>query len=116
MATREPSFSLSAEASWLEDGAPAIALKIQSDVCELNLWLAVSSLPRLREVPSTPWEAGALRLGTSAGSSAFWSCDDGEIFVGVGHDDETWDFGVSFPETLFPDLIAEIERALGQSF
>jgi len=113
---REPSFSLSAETSSLEDGAPAVAVKIQSDVCELNVCIAVPDLPRLRDVPTTPWDSGALRLGVSARSPAFWSCDRGQISVCVGHDDETWDFGISFPENLLPDLISEIERARGTRF
>jgi hypothetical protein len=108
-------FSVSAEWS-LEDGRPAIAVKIQGPAYELNVWIPVSELPSLRRVPSTRWEKGALRIGRSAGSETFWSCDSGEVFIGVGHDDQTWDFGVLLSEGEFSRLLSEIERELGQTF
>jgi hypothetical protein len=108
-------FSLSAGAASLGDGRPAIAVKVQGPAYELNVWIPISELAALRRVPSTPWEAGALRIGESAGSPAFWSCDSGEIFIGFGHDDQTWDFGVTFPATEFLGLLSEIERELGRA-
>jgi hypothetical protein len=36
---------------------------------------------------------------------------DGKVSsILVGHDDETWDFGVSMPETVVDEIMAEIER------
>ena len=110
--TSRPRFSLSADITSFEGGASGIAIKIQADPCELNVWLTPEEASRLREIPRAPWGAGAVRLGSSAGSPAFWSCDDGEVFVCVGHDDETWDFGVSFPDRLLPGLASEVERLL----
>jgi hypothetical protein len=108
--------SLSAEAGSLDDGRPAFAVKIQGAAYELNVWIPVSELSALRKVPSTPWGTGALQIGESAGSASFWSCDSGEIFIGVGHDDQSWDFGASFPESEFARLLSEIERELGHKF
>ncbi len=111
-------FDTSAESAYLQDGSPAIALKIQGPRYELNVLLSIAELPLLREVLSTRWDSGALRIGSSAGAAAFWawSCEAGEVWVGVGHDDETWDFGVLFPKSDFLALIAEIERELGRAF
>jgi hypothetical protein len=78
------------------DGSAAIALKISCNAYELNIWIRDAELPRLDSVPLTSWEAGAIKIGTSAGADVWWSSDDGRISIGVGHDDQTWDFGVGF--------------------
>ena len=91
---------------------PAIGLKISSDAFELNVHLRVSELARLDDVLSTRWEAGALQLGTSASSAAWWSCDDGQVAICVGHDDQTWDFSIAFPVSEFANLRESINGEL----
>jgi hypothetical protein len=102
--------SFEAASSELEDETPAIAVKISGGDYELNVWLRMPELPLLAKVPTTTWDDGALRAGQSASAAAFWSCDDGQVSVFVGHDDETWDFSVSFPAADFQDMLDEIER------
>ena len=114
--TTRGEISVSAGAGSLRDGTPAIAVKIQGPEYEINISIPISELAVLRKVPLTQWESGALCIGKSAGSASFWSCDSGQIYIGVGHDDQTWDFGVMFPESEFSGLLAEIERELGHGF
>lgn len=92
------------------DDAPGVCLKISGAAYEMNVWLAVADLHLLERVPSTPWEGGALKLGTSAGADVWWSCDDGEVLIAAGRDDQTWDFGVNIPLARFADLRAAIDH------
>lgn len=95
------------------DGS-GIVLKISSDAFELNVALRIYELERLDKVLSTPWQGGALQLGSSANSAAWWSCDDGEVSICVGHDDQTWDFSISFPVSELAHLRECIETELAQ--
>ena len=105
--------SITAARAYIEDDVPAIAVKISGQSYELNIWLQLPDVERLRDVKTAPWADGSIRAGTSANAPAFWSCDRGAVFVGVGHDDETWDFGISTTMADFHALLAEIERELG---
>src|SRR5690349_10135769 len=98
-----------------EDDGPAVVLTISSEVFELNVALRISELARLDDVLATPWQGGALHLGTSAGAAAWWSCDDGRVAICVGHDDQTWDFSISFPVVEFAKLHESISRELEYS-
>jgi hypothetical protein len=106
--------SFSANYADLND-EPAISLKIGSDSFELNVTLRIFELARLDEVLSTRWEGGALRLGSSASSATWWSCDEGKVAICVGHDDQTWDFSISFPVAEFENLRESIESELASS-
>ncbi len=108
-------FSVSAERGVDEHDTACVALKVQCRDCEINVWVPLLELPLLLRVPSARWLAGALRIGTCVGAAVFWACDEGRISILVGHDDQTWDFGVFFPENHFPSLIAEVEREVGSS-
>lgn len=113
MSYGESRYDASGGPATLDDGSPGVVLKIQCRDFELNVWLRLTELPLLRRVPSTPWESGAIPIGKSASSTAFWSCDDARVSVVVGGDDETWDFGVSFPESTFEELLIDIEKEVG---
>jgi hypothetical protein len=103
-------FSFTAEEADLL-GAPAVVLKISGPSYEINVWLRPPEVRVLDAVPNTSWQASrAIRAGTCAGASVFWSCDDGEVFISVGDDDESWDLGISFPLSLFSELMDDIEN------
>lgn len=107
-------FSVTAADSTLQDGTDAIAVKISCPTYELNVWLRVPEVALLETVPETPWEQGSIQAGMSAGAKVFWSCDDGEVSVGVGHDDQTWDFGVAISLDDFEVMMTEIHRELDE--
>lgn len=93
---------------------PGVCLVISATEYELHVQLHLDEIQLLEKVPFTPWETGALKIGTSANADAWWSCDDGTIFIGIGHDDQTWTFGVHFPVDRFDDLRAAIADELSQ--
>ena len=91
---------------------PTIVLAIAGDAFELHVALRVSEVARLDEVLSTPWQGGALHVGTAAGVAAWWSCDNGEVAICVGHDEQTWDFGISFPASELASCVESVNGEL----
>lgn len=98
-----------------DDALPAVSLKISHQHFELNLLIPLHDLDLLDHVQYTPHEQGAVRLGMSARADAWWSCDDGMVFIGIGDDDQTWDFGVHIPAKRLPDLRETIDKQLRDS-
>jgi hypothetical protein len=96
------------------DVGDAIVLTISSDVFELNVALRIHELARLDHVLATPWQGGALQLGECANSAAWWSCDEGNVAIGVGHDDQLCDFSISFPVSEFTKLRESIDGELAK--
>ncbi|WP_444902877.1 hypothetical protein ACJJIU_13225 [Microbulbifer sp. CnH-101-E] len=80
----------------------------------LNIWVPITDLCLFDKVSSASWEDGGLRIGTSADSSAFWSIDDGKLFIGIGHDNQTWDFSLNLPDAnvLLEEIISEMKREI----
>lgn len=94
-----------------EQGNPLFILKIQENNWEINVWMTEEELARVPGTRTARWdEHGSIQLGECAGSPAFWSCEDGKLSILVGADDETWDFGVTLPESVIDEVMAEIER------
>jgi hypothetical protein len=78
---------------------------------ELNVWLLEREARRLEEVREARWnDRGSLQLGQVAGAPAWWSVDPEEqtLEILVGHDDETWDVGASWPLATLDEIIAEV--------
>lgn len=102
-----------------KDAAPEgtlYAIKIGCDEFEINVWVREAELERLSEVRRTPWLSGSLRIGTAAEAAAWWSVsspDEGPptLSILVGHDDETWDFGVTLPLDVLDDVLNAVEEA-----
>jgi hypothetical protein len=87
-------------------------IKLAAPDWELNVTVPAAEVAALRRVPSSPWLPGSIRAGVSAGSPAFWSAEaEGRVSVLVGPDDQTWDFGVSFPMAALAEVLREIEVA-----
>lgn len=88
------------------------SIKLQAGACEWNIHLERGELLRLSEVRQARWsDRKSLRLGQAAGSSVFWSTDDSMLSILVGHDDETWDFGVMLPLAVLDEILEEVARA-----
>ena len=107
----DPTFT--AERSWLEDMTPAIAVKISAPSYEVNVGLRLEEVGLLPAILSTSWKTGAKPVGRSAGAHVFWSCDDGMVSLGIGHDDQTWDVGISFSAEAFHRMLAAIQHEIG---
>lgn len=104
-----PEVSISVGSGKLKDDTPAFVVKMQTEGCELNVWIKTDEVELLHQVRSARWDArGSLRIGMSAGTSVFWSSDNNNLSVLVGHDDETWDFGLVLPICSLDEIIKEI--------
>jgi hypothetical protein len=69
----------------------------------------------LQRVSETDWNSrGSLQIGRSGDAPAFWSSDSEHLSILIGHDDESWDFGVMLPRRTLEDILSEIraEQAL----
>jgi hypothetical protein len=96
-----------------EQGNPLFTLKIQEGDWEINVWMTEDELARVPNARTARWgERGSIQLGECAGSPTFWSCEDGKLSILVGTDDETWDFGVTLPESILDEVMAEIKREI----
>lgn len=98
------------EKSLSKPGSDIYNIKIGSERFEVNIAIPVGQAKKLKQVFSTPWEPGSIRLGRSAGSAVFWSCDKRTVSILIGHDDETWDVGFSIPLATLKAIIREIEK------
>jgi len=102
------------EVSLDDDGGVSrepVAVKLQSDAAELNIWLTFSDIDAiLRGIPSGQG-VRALAAGTAAEAQAFWALEpDGQLSIVVGHDDETWDFGVTLSPGTRDSLLKALQR------
>jgi hypothetical protein len=84
-------------------------VKLQSDTWELNIWATTDELWKLADIEKTDWDQRrTLQVGTSAKAPVWWSERDGTVDILVGHDDVTWDFGVTVPLSTVHNLLAEL--------
>ena len=92
----------------LDQAESRSSIKLQGQGWELNVHLDSREVSRLPDITQCSWQKRqALRIGKSGSSDVFWSVDDGELAILVGHDDETWDFGVFVPQSVLDAIIAE---------
>jgi hypothetical protein len=97
-----------------EDGVDSYAIKISSEFVELNVVIPCSEIQQLRDAHTIPWGSGAIRLGTSAGANVYWSAGDaGTLSVLVGHDDQTWDIGLTLPADVISMIFSGLPSSSG---
>jgi hypothetical protein len=104
-----PSASVSVERGYDSSRKAAFLIKVATVTYEVNVWIPVRKIKKLRDVPQTRWLGRALRLGRSAGSDVFWCCDDNKVGILIGRDDETWDVGITISLSTFQRILREIE-------
>ena len=86
-----------------------ITIKISAASFELNIRIPAAQIYLLKNVASTSWESGALKLGQSANNDVFWCAGaDDMMSVMVGHDDQTWDICFQLPKTVVNDIFSDI--------
>ncbi len=84
-------------------------VKLQSEAWELNIWATTDELWKLADIEKTDWDRRRpLRVGTCANAPVWWNERDGTVYILVGHDDETWDLGVTVPLATVHNLLAEL--------
>jgi hypothetical protein len=81
-----------------ESTGDVVAMKLQTDAWELNIWAPLTDFMRLHEIKDAAWDTRrSLAIGTSADAPVYWVRSGGQAMVLVGHDDETWDIAVAMP-------------------
>jgi hypothetical protein len=91
-----------------ENAEPAVALKIQGPMFELNVLIRLDELDALERVSSADWDRrGSLQIGRCGSAPVFWSSDTESLSILVGHDDESWDFGVTLPRRTLEAILSE---------
>ena len=86
-------------------------LRISRQGYEMNLFLSETELVLIPQVKTALWsEHSSIKIGNCAGISAFWSCEEGELSILVGQDDECWQFGTILPESVLDEIIDKIRN------
>jgi hypothetical protein len=78
---------------------------------ELNFRATQEALMGLRSIRDADWtKRRCLHIGESAGAPVHWAADGETATILVGHDEKTWDIGVTVPiaavETIVTDTAA----------
>ncbi|RCG31722.1 hypothetical protein DQ384_09270 [Sphaerisporangium album] len=92
------------------DGS-TVVVKLQTETWELNIRAPLADLARLHDIRQADWASRrSLAVGTCAGSPVFWTANEDQATILIGHDDETWDIGISLPI----ETVDEIVRLAGE--
>lgn len=89
------------------------AVRLVTDACEIGVQIPNADIGRLRQVASTPWLGGALRIGESAGAPAFWCVGDDDdtknvVSILIGQDDQTWDIAFRMPVGVLGEILRSV--------
>ena len=67
-----------------------LAVKLQSEAWEVNIYASADELFRLRDIRSADWsERRSIQVGESAGAKAFWASTGDSAAVMIGYDDDS---------------------------
>ena len=84
-------------------------VKLQSDTWDLNIWATTDELWKLADIEKADWDQRrTLQVSTRAKAPVWWNERDGIVDILVGHDDVTWDLGVTVPLSTVLSLLAEL--------
>lgn len=92
-----------------EEGIPVACLGIDSDPFSLHLWIYENEIDLIPRVRGAKWdERQSLRIGRTAGASAFWSEDANLVSILLGHDDESWCVALRFPVDALDQIYVKV--------
>lgn len=84
-------------------------VKLQGEGWELNVWATTDELWKLADVEKTDWvNRRVLQVGTSAQAPVWWNEQEGTVYIAVGGDSVTWDFGIAVPLSIIHELLAQL--------
>jgi hypothetical protein len=90
-----------------------VAVKLQNECWELNIYASLADLRQLRTIEGRSWrDRQSLAIGRCAGAPVFWCEQDGQVSILVGSDDETWDVAVTVPLATVDDIVTRAEREI----
>jgi hypothetical protein len=78
---------------------------LNADAWEVNVDASRAEIASLRNIRNADWDSRQpIEAGRSAGESAFWAYEDGQVWLLIGHDEETWDEFVD-------EIVSQAEQA-----
>jgi len=89
-----------------------IAVTLQDPKWELTVRAAAADFAKLRDIQHTTGKERSLGMGRCADAPVWWNEQDGLLHILVGHDDMTWDVGVTVPPTTAEDVVRAVEQEL----
>ncbi|ENV17065.1 hypothetical protein [Acinetobacter guillouiae] len=96
-------FDITIDHAFNGNGHPAFIIKIANQFIEINIYISIDQVEELKKI--TTDSVTCIQAGESANSPVHWKkADDGEIYILIGEDCESWDIVL----TISIDLIAEI--------
>jgi hypothetical protein len=106
---RFPSMHVDVTVALETDGL--LGVKLQTPAWEVNVRASPAEIASLRDIRGADWDTQrTIAAGRSAGESAFWAYEDCEVTLMIGHDEETWDIGVTIPVETVDELVSQAER------
>jgi hypothetical protein len=86
-------------------------VKLQCEAWELNIRATTDELWKLADIEDTDLgQRRTLQVGTCAKAPVWWNETDGTVYIAVGDDDVSWDFGVAVPLDTVHSLLAELGK------
>lgn len=101
-------FDVTAERAFDGNDQPAILLKFSSPVVEVNVFVPGSAADALRGFLAG--ELGRIKIGKSANSDVHWVREDGDVYMLIGEDAQSWDIGLTLGEKVLSSLWQEMVR------
>ncbi|MFY9930912.1 MAG: hypothetical protein WAK82_23210 [Streptosporangiaceae bacterium] len=87
-----------------------VLVKLQSPEWELNFRATPEALMGLRSIRDADWNnRRCLHIGKSAGAPVHWTAHGESAEILVGHDEETWDIGVTVPIATVETIVADTQ-------
>lgn len=106
-------FLITANLALTSARAPCVSVKVQHQLFEINLRFSHEELGVLEQPIPMCTDAKARTCGTCLQKPVHWRRDDQQqVYLCVGHDDETWDVGFLLPESTIKEMVREIRRTL----
>jgi hypothetical protein len=94
----------------IEPNDDRLALKLQTDEWEVNVYASADDLLKLREIRTADWsQRRSIQAGESAEATAFWANVGDAAALMIGQDDETWDISVSIAFDVIDQMLDEVE-------
>lgn len=104
-------FEVSAEDAFDRNGSAAVLIKLSAEIVEVNIYIPIDSIGEVKA-----FEAKAIHqctAGQSAASPVHWKRgDEGDVYILIGDDDDTWDIGLTVNDELVSEIVESIESLL----
>lgn len=99
--------SISSDPVLVHEGTQ-LQVKLSGPTAELNVCLDADDVARLEGQDAPP--VIPVTAGTSAGTKVHWTATEGDLYILVGEDAETWDIAFVCEPELFRTLVEQLRQ------